>query len=165
MGTSSDTKNRKHGHIQNIRLLCRFPNGSLWISPDFLPGLSPRPGQERTSKTALSWSILHIPTFFVPFKSPSDQHSIHFQVLANFLRDFPALKSLTIAIRLPKPVLFNRGSAKHLMGFREFYRFRYGSLFCKENDFLLQYVDASLVNCFFRSPLPCRIQTPSRTVN
>jgi len=38
-------------------------------------------------------------------------------------------------------VLFNKASAKHVEGFREFLRV---SRFCGEMIFLLQYVDASL---------------------
>ena len=57
-------------------------------------------------------------------------------------------------------VLFNLGSAKHVVEFREFQGFHEGSSF-KGNDFLLQYVDASL--CNFRSL--CRIQTPRGPVS
>jgi len=43
-------------------------------------------------------------------------------------------------------VLFNRGSTKHVVGFRE------GSSLFDGNDFLLQYVDAS--SCNFKITVP-----------
>ena len=70
-------------------------------SPNFLPGSFYQFRSPSTSRTALSWLILHISTFFIPFKSPPDQHSVHFQILANFFPRLPALQSSTIAIRLP----------------------------------------------------------------
>jgi len=52
--------------------------------------------------------------------------------------------SKTRQVKHPKSVLFNRGSAKHVVGFRDFQGFREGSPFYRGNYFLLQYVDASL---------------------
>jgi len=43
-----------------------------------------------------------------------------------------------------KSVLFNTGSAKHVVGLRGFEGFREGFPFFRGNQFLLKYVDASL---------------------
>ena len=66
---------------------------SRWIFLDF-SGLPYQFRSASTSRMALSWLILHIPTFFIPFKSLPDQHSVHFQVLANFFLRLSCLKKL-----------------------------------------------------------------------